>query len=48
MPRSTESRPRKSQHVTGFERVCVMVVLLAIAALIAWVITQAGGGHMLT
>jgi hypothetical protein len=41
-------RQRRDQHVGVLEIVCILLVLLAVAALIAWVVTQAGGGHNLT
>ena len=51
-PRSTlaamaSSRRRRDQTITRFEMLCVLVVLLSIAGLIAWIITHAGGGHFL-
>jgi hypothetical protein len=36
---------RKQEPVTALEIVCVLLVLLSIAGLVAWIITQAGGGH---
>ncbi len=41
-------RYRGSQRLGPVEIVCIVAVVLAIAALLVFIITQAGGGHMLT
>jgi hypothetical protein len=39
---------RRDRRPAGrFDVVLVVVVVLAIAALIAWIVTQAGGGHLM-
>ena len=38
---------RRDPHVGPLEIVCILLVLLAVAAVIAWVVTNAGGGHNL-
>jgi ABC-type transporter Mla subunit MlaD len=34
--------PRRAEQI--LEVVCVLVVLLAVAALVAWIVTNSGGG----
>jgi hypothetical protein len=41
-------RSHGNQRLGAVEIACIVAVVLAIAALVVWVITQAGGGHMLT
>ena len=41
-------RTRRNPHVGPLELACILLVLLAVAALIAYVIVNAGGGHMVT
>ena len=41
-------RPRQGRPVDALAIICVLLVLLAVAALIAYVIVNAGGGHNLT
>jgi hypothetical protein len=48
MPRRPVPRRQRDQRIGVLEIVCVLLVLLAIAALIAWIVTNAGGGHNLT
>jgi hypothetical protein len=48
MPRHPHRRSQRDQRVGVLEIVCILLVLLAIAGLIAWIVTNAGGGHNLT
>lgn len=41
-------RPQGRQRLGAVEIVCIVAVVLAIAGLVVWIMTQAGGGHMLT
>jgi hypothetical protein len=41
-------RRTRSQRVGPVEVICVLAVLAAVIALVVWVVTQAGGGHLLT
>jgi bacteriorhodopsin len=38
------SRRRRPDHVSAFEIVCVLVVVLSLIALVAWIVGTAGGG----
>jgi len=44
MPQPTRGRPGEHRLDRIVEIVCVVVVLLAVAALIAWIVTNSGGG----
>ena len=37
-------RRRRTDHVTALEIACVIVVVLSFVALVAWIVTSAGGG----
>jgi hypothetical protein len=41
-------RRARSQSVGLVEVICVLAVLAAVIGLVVWVVTQAGGGHLLT
>jgi autotransporter translocation and assembly factor TamB len=40
-------RSRARRPVGALDIALVLVVVLAVAALVAWIVTQAGGGHLL-
>ena len=41
-------RSRPGQRLGAVEIVCIVVAVAAVIALVVWVITNAGGGHLLT
>ena len=47
MTRRAPRRSTRNPHVGPVELVCIVLVLLAIAAFVAYVVTNAGGGHNL-
>ncbi len=43
----TRSRRGRRQHVGTVEMLCVLVVLASLVFLVSWIVSQAGGGHLM-
>ena len=45
---SARRRPDPEKRLTAIDVVCIVLVIAALVALVAWVIANAGGGHFVT
>lgn len=44
MQQPARGRPKKTQRISVVEYICILVVLLAAVATVAWIVTHSGGG----
>ena len=45
---SNGRRTREARPIGVAEIICILLVVAAVVALVAWIITQAGGGALMT